>query len=110
MNPSMTPNLLTVWRAAEEGRSSSWERVGAMRCRWDESRETDAGTSGDTAAWSVEIILPCVTDEPPLLRGDRVALGMRLGDDPAADALAVVNCHPVHLGGAHPHHWEAVAR
>ena len=110
MNPSMTPNLLTVWRTRKEGRSASWERAGAMRCRWDESRETSAGTSGDTSAWSAEIILPCMTDEPPLLKGDRVALGMRLGDDPAPDALAVVNCYPVHLGGVHPHHWEAVAR
>ena len=110
MDPRMTPNLLTVWRMREEGRSASWERAGAMRCRWDESRETSAGTSGDTSAWSAEIILPCVTDEPPLLKGDRVALGMRLGDDPAPNALAVVNCYPVHLGGVHPHHWEAVAR
>lgn len=110
MNPRMSPNLLTFWRAENDGRSASWSRVGALRCRWDESRETVAGTSGDTASWSAEIILPCVTDDPPLLKGDRVALGLRLGDEPAADALAVVNCHPVHLGGAHPHHWEATAR
>lgn len=110
MNPSMTPNLMTVWRAERDGRSVEWERVGAMRCRWDESRETTAGISGDTASWSAEIVLPCVTDEPPLIKGDRVALGMRIGGEPAADALSVVNCYPVHLGGAHPHHWEAVAR
>ena len=110
MNPRMTPNLLTAWRQERDGRSASWARIGAMRCRWDESRETVSGVSGDTAAWSAEIILPCVTDEPPLLHGDRVALGMRLGGEPSADALAVVGCHPVHLGGAHPHHWEATAR
>ena len=84
--------------------------MGSMRCRWDESRETRAGTSGDTASWSAELVLPCVTDEPPLLRGDRVAPGVRDDAEPPADALEVVNCYPVHLSGVHPHHWEAVAR
>lgn len=110
MNPRMTPSVLTAWRRVPEGRSASWEPLGLLRCRWDESRETRAGTSGDTPSWSAELLLPCRTDEPPLLRGDRVALGARSDAVPPADALEVTNCYPVHLGGPHPHHWEAVAR
>lgn len=110
MNPRMTPSTLTAWRREADGRSARWVPMGSMRCRWDESRETRAGVSGDAASWYADIVLPCVSDEPPLAKGDRVALGLRATAEPVADALEVVNCFPVHLGGAHPHHWEAVAR
>lgn len=108
--PRMTPSALTAWRPAKDGRSVSWTPLGSMRCRWDESRETTAGTSGDTASWIAELIIPSGSDEPPLMRGDRVALGERDGGEPTPDALTVTGCCPVHLGGARPHHWEATAR
>lgn len=110
MNPSMTPSTLTAWRKTVEGRSASWTRIGTMRCRWDETRETSAGLSGDAASWRADIILARRDAEPPLRHGDRVALGLRPDMSPPSAALEVVSCDPVFLGGAQPHHWEATAR
>ena len=58
----------------------------------------------------VEIVLACGDGDPPLKRGDRVALGLRDEASPTSDALEIVSCDPVFLGGAQPHHWEATAR
>lgn len=110
MNPRMTPTVLTAWRRRPEGRSVSWTPMGPMRCRWDETRETRASASGDAATWAAELLLPRRTDEAPLLKGDRVALGASSAEEPPHDALEVVECHPVHRGGPRPHHWEATAR
>ena len=110
MNPRMTPNDLTAWRKTPDGRSASWNRIGTMRCRWDETRETSAGLSGDVASWRAEIVLACGDGDPPLKRGDHAALGLRDEATPTSDALEIVSCDPVFLGGAQPHHWEATAR
>lgn len=110
MNPRMTPNVLTAWRREKEGRSTTWRRIGAMRCRWDRSGSVSASPSGDATSLSVDLVISCRDDDAPLRPKDKVALGIRAGDDPSADALTVANCHPVFLGGVHPHHWEATAR
>lgn len=110
MYAGMTPNLLTAWRPEKDGRGVKWAKLGAMRCRWDRSGSVAASASGDSSSLSADIILPCVEDDAPLHPKDRVALGARIDDGPSGDALAVVSCHPVYLGGAHPHHWEAHAQ
>lgn len=109
MNPRMCPSRATVWRRIPDGRAVGWERA-EIPCRWDEVRETLAGASGDTASWHAEIIVPAASDTEPFTKKDRIALGSRSEPEPTADALSVTEVHPVHLGGARPHHWEAEAR
>lgn len=109
MNPRMTSNMLTAWRPEKDGRAVSWERIGSMRCRWDRSGAVSASPSGDATSLSVDMVISCRDDDAPLKPKDKVALGVRIGADPPADALTVTGCHPVFLGGVHPHHWEAFA-
>lgn len=105
----MYPHTVTRWRLVEDGRSASWERSVIGRCRWSESGESSEGTGGDTSSRSAAVILP-PSEEPPLSRHDRVALGDVAEAEPSADALAVTSCRPVFLAGPRPHHWEASAR
>lgn len=106
----MYPHQLTAWRRVPDGRSVRWERIGAMRCRFDAVRETRAGADGDEAAWHAEALIPSSSAVPPLLRGDRVALGDLSAAEPVAEALTVTACDPVSRGGSAPDHWEAEAR
>lgn len=109
MNPRMFPSRATVWRRVPDGRNVGWERA-EIACRWDEVRETRTGSSGDTASWHAEIIVPSTSDSEPFAKKDCIALGSRDEPEPTADALSVTAVYPVHLGGARPHHWEAEAR
>ena len=105
----MYPHTLTAWHPKPEGRDVAWENRGTLRCRFDMERTITASTAGDDASWVASILIPTPCSDPPLERGDKVALGAHEGE-PVKGAYKVTRCDPVSLNKAEPDHWEAEAR
>lgn len=100
------PHTITAWLKDDSERSAKWERLLITGCRFTKTRGATPSTAGDVSAQESLILIDAVNCS--LKRGDRVALGVFVEEEPPADTLTVNTVHPVYLG-KDPHHFEVSA-
>ena len=93
------PHTITAWLKDDSERSAKWERL-------LKTRGATPSTAGDVSAQESLILIDAVNCS--LKRGDRVALGVFVEEEPPVDTLTVNTVHPVYLG-KDPHHFEVSA-
>lgn len=104
----MFPHTITAWLREEEGRSVNWTRVLFTRCFWQEKSGASPSTNGDSLDRSVLLLVQGTACT--LKRGDRIALGVLIDDEPPSTSATVNTIKAVQLGSSsNPHHFEVSA-
>lgn len=119
----MYPHTVTLWnKVGEIDRKASWQRRTFDGVHWEETRGASTGTSGEASKDETLVLIPAVfsgyvdpeklTDgrtlggaEWTMRKGDRMAFGDLLDQQPPTTACVVTKARPVLLGRS-IHHFE----
>lgn len=106
----MYPHLFTAWRRVVDGRQVSWQLIGTVPCRWEESFDIRSGVAGDASGSAVDIMAPHPLPGSGLAPKDRVAFGQSEEATPPDTAYAIVSVVPEYRSSQLIDHWEMAAR